>query len=267
MCCSVDWLGSARVPQVVQATSVGEHFEAVVDNDVTLVWYPDESGYRPVETTEYPAVSGVNPHRILVTPIKEDRQEAITAGDYERPFEDQIERIVSFPTDSGVEPLYVVFQKRAGGERQTIPNSQTEMELNAQAAEDVKHVTAPIDFDGHVLNAEVKPDGKVVGGHSTALGGVRVIPGTASSPNAHGVYSARIEVSDPENPGSFLPKTNSGGVSTMFPEFWSADRIKVEVDAAYKNKTIIGNKWTGVTPSGVRVEGFLKPKTTVYPKI
>jgi filamentous hemagglutinin len=41
----------------------------------------------------------------------------------------------------------------------------------------------------------------------------------------------------------------------------------VEVDAAFQNKTVIGNKWQGITPSGVKVEGYLNPKTTVYPKL
>jgi hypothetical protein len=100
-----------------------------------------------------------------------------------------------------------------------------------------------------------------------------VIPGTASAPNAQGVYSAKIEVAnpadpaDPANPGQFLPKTNNGGVSTMFPDSWTADRIKVEVDGAFQNKAVVGNKSTGTTPSGVRVEGYMSPKTTVYPKL
>ncbi|WP_223449907.1 MULTISPECIES: hemagglutinin repeat-containing protein [unclassified Pseudomonas] len=140
-------------------------------------------------------------------------------------------------------------------------------DLNAQASLSVSKVTAPIDFDGHIIKAEVKPNGNVVGGHSTATGDVRVVPGTASSPNAQGVYTARIQVADPANPGQFLAKTNNGGFSTMFPDSWTADRIKVEVDGAFKNKTVVGNKWSGTTSSGVRVEGYLTPNTTVYPKL
>ena len=51
----------------------------------------------------------------------------------------------------------------------------------------------------------------------------------------------------------------------MFPDSWSADRVKVEVDAAYQNRTVTGNMWTGTTPSGVVVKGYLNPNTTVYP--
>ena len=139
--------------------------------------------------------------------------------------------------------------------------------LNAAASKKVANVTVPIDFDNHILNAEIKADGRVVGGHSVASGEVRIIPGSESAPNAQGVYVAKIEVADPANPGAFLSKTNNNGESTMFPKTWTSDRIKVEVDEAFKNKTVVGNKWTGKTPSGVVVEGFLSPKTTVYPKI
>jgi hypothetical protein len=144
-------------------------------------------------------------------------------------------------------------------------NSVLNEQLNKQATQNVGKVSAPIDFNGHTLGGEVKANGNVVGGHSTASGDVRIIQGTESAPNAQGVYQARIEVPDPANPGQWLSKSNNGGVSTMFPNSWTADRIKVEVDAAYQNRVITGNKWTGVTPSGVKVEGYLAPNTTVYP--
>jgi filamentous hemagglutinin len=155
-------------------------------------------------------------------------------------------------TVSVIEPVIVVNENSA---------------LNAAASTKVGSITAPIDFDGHIINAEIKSNGNVVGGHSIAGGEVRVIPGSESPANAQGVYIAKIEVADPSNPGSFLPKGNNNGESTMFPKSWTADRIKVEVDAAFQNKTVIGNKWQGITPSGVKVEGYLNPKTTVYPKL
>lgn len=161
-----------------------------------------------------------------------------------------------FETSNGLQP-------KAGGNLSGLVEAEKNITLRQQASK----ITAPIDFDGHIIRAEVKSNGNVVGGHSTVTGDVRVIPGTESMPNAQGVYSARIEVADPANPGRYLPKTNNGGVSTMFPKSWTADRIKVEVDAAFQNRAVAGNKWTGTTPSGVRVEGYLSPKTTVYPKL
>ena len=46
------------------------------------------------------------------------------------------------------------------------------------------------------------------------------------------------------------------------------NRIIVEVDIAYKNKIISQtrhNIWEGRTPSGIKVEGYIAPNTTVYP--
>ncbi|OOF84404.1 hypothetical protein BKG92_00585 [Rodentibacter ratti] len=48
------------------------------------------------------------------------------------------------------------------------------------------------------------------------------------------------------------------------------NRVKYEVDSAYKNRTEFINKegrsmWRGKTISGVDVQGYLEPKTTVYP--
>ena len=109
-----------RVP-VAHAELKGENFEVVVDDDFTLVWYPDDSGHRPVVSTEYPADSGIDPYSILVTPIQEDGQEHSPPG-YQRPFEDQVELIVSFPADSGIEPLYLVFQKSVGSDGEGVRN-------------------------------------------------------------------------------------------------------------------------------------------------
>ena len=48
----------------------------------------------------------------------------------------------------------------------------------------------------------------------------------------------------------------------------SKSRIIVEVDIAYKNRTqslLDPRKWEGTTPSGIKVEGYIAPNTTVYP--
>jgi len=78
-------------------------------------------------------------------------------------------------------------------------------------------------------------------------------------------YDAVMRVPDPKNSGKYLTKK-----STMFPDSWTADRVKVETDAAFKNKVVVitpdgKQMWQGVTPSGVVVKGYLRPKTTVYP--
>lgn len=142
--------------------------------------------------------------------------------------------------------------------------------LNQQASKNVGKVNSPIDFDGHIFNAEIKRRG-VVGGHSTATGNIKVLNIT-KTPDKNGVYEAKVAISDPNNPGKYLPKTNNSGKATMFPNSWTKDRVKVEVDGAYKNRIVHPDPikakkdmWYGLTPSGVAVEGYTKPKTTVYP--
>ena len=159
---------------------------------------------------------------------------------------------------------------RNKGLNERISNRQKDHYINEQATKNVHKVTAPIDFDGHILNAEIKGK-KVVGGHSIANGNIRVDK-VVKAPNANGVYEAKISVRDPNNPGKFLSKTNNNGKSTMFPDSWTSDRLKVEVDYAYKNRVphpdpskASKGMWQGVTKSGVKVEGYSSPKTTVYP--
>ena len=138
--------------------------------------------------------------------------------------------------------------------------------LNLQASKQVKDVeTKFTDFEGHIINGEIK-NGKVTGGHTT-LGNVRVKEVTKRYPS--GVYEAEIEVQDPNNPNVFIQKSNNDGKSTMFPESWTADRIKVEVDKAFQNREMTGKYiWEGTTPSGVRIKGYIDKAgniTSVFP--
>ena len=102
---------------------------------------------------------------------------------------------------------------------------------------------------------------RIIGGYST-LGNIQVIEKLEEYKN--GTYKAKIGAFDPET-GNFYPKTSNAGISIMFPEYWTADRIKVEVDAAFKQRVENGIEWQSITPSGVKICGFLKPRVTAYP--
>ena len=125
---------------------------------------------------------------------------------------------------------------------------------------------SPIEFD-HVIKADYTSEGKPSGGHSLVHGDVRIVPGTESAPDVAGVYKATIQVPDPENTGQWITKTSNNSTNTMFPKSWDEAKIKMEVDAAWNdpNKIIQGDKWMSVTPSGVKVEGWISPRATVYP--
>jgi len=162
---------------------------------------------------------------------------------------------------------------------QVTPHAQTK---HVAAAQEVTPQTArssgaelpasnsPIDFK-HIIGADYKRHtGEPTGGHTLLNGDVRVMEGTASAPDATGVYRAQVQMIDPNHPGQWLTKTDRNGnpmPNTMFPKDWTAEQVVSEVNAAWfsPTKTIRGDKWSALTPSGVRVEGYLEPRVTAYP--
>ena len=110
-----------------------------------------------------------------------------------------------------------------------------------------------------------------MGRHSTLGNNVRIDAYAAKNPiGTNGVRNVVISVYNPST-GKWVQKVNRFGevqLTTLFPESWSKNRIKVEVDIAYKNRIISQtrrNIWEGITPSGIKVEGYIAPNTTVYP--
>jgi hypothetical protein len=129
---------------------------------------------------------------------------------------------------------------------------------------------SPIDFK-HIIGADYKRHtGEPTGGHTLLNGDVRLIEGTVSAPDATGVYRAQVQMADPQHAGQWITKTDRNGSpmpNTMFPKDWPAEQVVSEVNAAWfsPTKTIRGDKWSALTPSGVRVEGYLEPRVTAYP--
>ena len=129
---------------------------------------------------------------------------------------------------------------------------------------------SPIDV-AHVMGADFnRRTGLPTGGHTLINGDVRVIAGTESAPDATGVYRAHVQMADPDRPGLWVTKTDRNGKpmdNTMFPKSWNAERVAAELEAAWNSptKTIRGDKWSALTPSGVRVEGYTAPRVTAYP--
>ena len=76
------------------------------------------------------------------------------------------------------------------------------------------------------MNVEINERGKLTGGHSIADGNVNIV--SRGMPNEQGIYSAKISVSDPKTLLKLLQNINN------VPDSWSADRIKIEVEALIK---------------------------------
>jgi hypothetical protein len=150
-------------------------------------------------------------------------------------------------------------QPKTVAANQAINNKLSDSYLNQQATKQVGQVTVPIRFNEHIINGEVKK-GKLTGGHSIH-GNLTIV--SRGQPNRYGVYEAEISIPKPNDPSKILTKK-----STMFPDSWTPDRIKVEVNAAYNNRTSVPNRpgmWQGTTPSGIAVAGYTHPDLTVYP--
>ncbi|NOI33217.1 S-type Pyocin domain-containing protein [Vibrio cyclitrophicus] len=105
--------GSAYGERVAKREAVqqGQHFVAELENGITITWTPDGSTDVLTPDTVLPENDQLDVHNIWVRPIEEHQQEIGTAL---YPEEELAEYIVTFPADSGVSPLYLVFNKPSG---------------------------------------------------------------------------------------------------------------------------------------------------------
>ena len=200
----------------------------------TIYWTPVSEKEESWQTTPSQD-DGFVSEKIRVMPLHSDPstdKTSTTSPQVEQA--DWRDAVLVFPEATGIKPLYVVYS---------------------------------IDYDGHIINAEINKQNRVVGGHSL-LGNVEILPGsTKRYIGDKGVYEVNIGIRDPSNPSVLIPKHLP---SSMFPEDWTAERIKEEVEYAFENReeftSDTGAKmWMATTKSGVKVKGYLIPKQTVYP--
>ena len=152
-----------------------------------------------------------------------------------------------------------------------------EQNLNREANELAKNIKLPISdkvLEKHIINGE--PKGSFFKGGHTTLGNVKVEK--VIKEYANGVYEAKVSIPNPRalkdpNAKPFLEKSGKekDSVSTMFPRTWTQDRLRVELEHAFKNGRLSEEgerKGVGTTRSGVEVEWFFDKKgniSTVYP--
>ncbi|MDC2864642.1 EndoU domain-containing protein [Bacillus sp. BP-3] len=94
--------------------------------------------------------------------------------------------------------------------------------------------------------------------HESMMGEGKIKPGTESTPNRFGVYTAEIEVSG-------VPKSSP---STFFPKHWDRTQVLEAIHEAYNNKRRInGNLYSGRTSAGMEIRLVLinDKIITVYP--
>ena len=109
----------------------------------------------------------------------------------------------------------------------------------------------------HIFHGEINASGRAVGfHHEGSIGnfGKARITAITDAPNAQGVYRGSVEIFD-KTRGTWVAK---GPLSSFFPKSWSRSKVLEEIRGAYKNKHLIdGKRWEGISPSGVRIGGYL----------
>ena len=121
----------------------------------------------------------------------------------------------------------------------------------------------------HIFQGEINRKGQATGfhhegsiGHSGKARIIQIIQG----PNLKGVYGGRVEIFNTKT-AQWVQKS---GPSTFYPKTWSRSKVISEIKSAYKNGCIIGNKFSGVSNSGITIEGYVNQRgydiNTAYPK-
>ena len=101
----------------------------------------------------------------------------------------------------------------------------------------------------HILEGDVKRNGSISGYHYEGMpsANTSIVPGTASIPNAQGVYTAQV-----------VGKTGNRGISTFFPRNMTPQQIVDSINEAYSAKVVItGNTYVGTTSSGMIIEMYI----------
>ena len=122
------------------------------------------------------------------------------------------------------------------------------------------------DFDfKHIIEGDT---GRTISGAHKLGKNVQVVK-IVKVPDKNGVYKAKVEVL---NPTTNVWK-EKGAETTMFPDDWSVDKTKWEINGAWNSRDFFtettkrGIRWEGTSPSGVKIEGFLNKKgTRAFPK-
>ena len=118
------------------------------------------------------------------------------------------------------------------------------------------------DFDfKHILEGDT---GRTISGAHKLGKNIQVVK-IVEAPDKNGVYVAKVEVL---NPTTNVWK-EKGPITTMFPNDWSVDKTKWEINGAWNSSDFFtettknGISWKGTSPSGVKIRGFLNKKGTI----
>lgn len=146
----------------------------------------------------------------------------------------------------------------------------TTIAKNPDSTTIVKMVTPrPLTINqNHLFQGEINRKGLAGGYHHRPNGKdsdrARMV-NIISPPNSQGVYIGRVEVLNPST-GKWVRKVST---STFFPDRWSQAQILSEIQGAFATVNPPKERWQGISPSGLRIEGYYSKNTntinTAYP--
>jgi len=112
----------------------------------------------------------------------------------------------------------------------------------------------------HLFHGEINKNGNAVGFHhrgSIGYEGKARVTRITNPKNSQGVYKGTVDILD-SSTGTWIQK---GPKSSFFPDEWSRGKVLSEVRGAYNSSSSVAGKssnyWQGVSPSGVRIGGYL----------
>ena len=107
----------------------------------------------------------------------------------------------------------------------------------------------------HIFEGEINRRGRAVGFHYegviTAKG--KIIEGTKSIPDNFGIYTGKVEING-------VQKIANGGMSTFFPENWTAQDVVDAINEAFNNKQFVQgtrNTFIGEFRNGMQIEMYI----------
>ena len=112
-----------------------------------------------------------------------------------------------------------------------------EYALNERATEELQKnpLTMPIEMQEHIFG-EIKHlrNGTIraTGGHAVSD---QVKISNITNIQYNNVFQAKVEIYDPDT-NQFIIKSNNNGISTLFPPYWTRERVLIEAESAFRNK-------------------------------
>lgn len=105
----------------------------------------------------------------------------------------------------------------------------------------------------HIFEGQINASGNATGYHYDKIedSAGKIVPGTKTTPNALGVYEAKVEVSG-------VAKSSNGGYSTFFPDAMSPQQVVDAINEAYADRQWIrSNIYIGTSKGNMDIEMYL----------